>query len=235
MIRVTGDTHGELSRFSGVFMPGEPMWTADDKLIVTGDFGFVFRGEAACAEEKANLDALAGKPYEILFIDGNHEGFDDLERYPQETRYGAPVGRIRDNIFWLRRGYVYTIEGRTFFTMGGAHSVDIPWRLAYESSGGEKCWFSQEVPTPEELRRGKEALEMRNMTVDYILTHTAPRFMIWRILRKMPEPGDEALLDLLDDIYRKAHFRKWFFGHFHEDWQLNDQMVLCTTEVHEII
>ena len=49
---------------------------------------------------------------------GNHEGFDYLLNYPEEERYSASVRRIRDNIFWLQRGFVYTIEGIRVFVMG---------------------------------------------------------------------------------------------------------------------
>ena len=62
MIRITGDTHGEESRFSDEYMPGQSSWSGEDKLIVTGDFGFVFRGEKNFLSEKNKLNALAAKP-----------------------------------------------------------------------------------------------------------------------------------------------------------------------------
>lgn len=39
MIHITGEIHGEAWRFCDECMPGESKWTADDKLIVCGDFG----------------------------------------------------------------------------------------------------------------------------------------------------------------------------------------------------
>ena len=41
MIYVRGDTHGQLSAIT----PLRSRLNAGDKLIITGDFGFVFRGE----------------------------------------------------------------------------------------------------------------------------------------------------------------------------------------------
>lgn len=123
MISITGDRHGEEARFSDTALPDQSKWTEADKLIIAGDFGFVFQGEKQFISERNKLDTLAEKKYEILFVDGNHEGFDFLFNYPEEVRYGAPVRRIRDNVFWLQRGYVYTIEGKTFFVMGGAYSI----------------------------------------------------------------------------------------------------------------
>ncbi|MBR7178152.1 MAG: metallophosphoesterase [Oscillospiraceae bacterium] len=97
MIYIRGDTHGELSCFRD---PKLSALGSGDKLIITGDFGFVFRGGDDCPEERERLDALARLPYEILFVDGNHEGFDYLERCPERMRYGAPVRQLRPNIFW---------------------------------------------------------------------------------------------------------------------------------------
>lgn len=116
MIFVVGDRHGEEDGFSDDKLPGQSSWTSDDIVIVTGDFGYVMRGEKNNLPERNKLNALARKPYTILFCDGNHEGFDYLEEYPEEIQYGAPVRRIRHNIYWLQRGYIYTINHRSFLS-----------------------------------------------------------------------------------------------------------------------
>lgn len=234
MIRITGDTHGEESRFSDEYMPGQSSWSGEDKLIVTGDFGFVFRGEKNFLSEKNKLNALAAKPYEILFVDGNHEGFDYLTEYPEELRYGAPVRRIRDNIFWLQRGYIYTIEGKSFFTMGGAYSIDKAFRLEYYQTCREKIWFEQELPSGEEYRRAISSLEQCGGAVDYVITHTAPRTIIPRVIGKAPDPHDAELTGFLDWVYHDVRFTKWFFGHFHEDLVINDQITACFTRLYSL-
>lgn len=234
MIRITGDIHGEEFRFTDEYMPGQSGWTAGDKLIVAGDFGFVFRGEKNYLSERNKLDALARKPYEILFVDGNHEGFDYLLQYPQEQRYGGPVRRIRDNIFWLQRGCLYTIECASFFVMGGAYSMDKAFRMSYQQISGEKIWFEQELPCAEEYRRAISTLEGAGMKVDYIVTHTAPKSIIPRLIGKMPDPHDGELTGFLDWVYHETEFRKWFFGHFHEDREVTDQMIACCLQVHEL-
>lgn len=234
MIYIHGDTHGEISRFTDRWLPGQSAWTSDDKLIITGDFGFVFRGEGNSLAEKNNLDELARKPYEILFVDGNHEGFDYLEGYPEENRYGAPVRRIRDNIFWLQRGYIYTIEKHTFFVMGGGYSIDKAWRMDYERVSGEKIWFEQELPAPEEYRRAIATLQNAGMRVDYILTHTAPRTIIPRVICKAPDPHERELNGFLDWVYHEVSFKAWFFGHFHMDMRVNEQMIACFEILHRI-
>ena len=42
-IVVTGDMHGQLSRFDDFVQAGVEPLSAEDLLIVCGDFGFVFR------------------------------------------------------------------------------------------------------------------------------------------------------------------------------------------------
>ncbi|MBE6995349.1 MAG: hypothetical protein E7429_01250 [Ruminococcaceae bacterium] len=234
MIYILGDRHGESDGFSDSKLPGQSAWTADDIVIVTGDFGYVMLGEQNDLTEKNKLDALAQKPYTILFCDGNHEGFDYLAEYPEEIRYGAPVRRIRPNVFWLQRGYIYTILGKTFFVMGGAYSIDKAFRLQYQSIYGRKIWFEQELPSPEEYHRAIASLESQNHRVDYIVTHTAPRTIIPRVTRKCPDDHDRELTGFLDWVYHDVSFSKWFFGHFHDDAEINDLITVCFQSIHSI-
>ena len=235
MIYIRGDTHGEECQFSEQAMPGESSWTADDILIIAGDFGCVFQGEDKYLSERNKLNYLAQKPYRILFVDGNHEGFPFLMAYPAEIQYGAPVRRIRKNIFWLQRGYIYDIEGFLFFVMGGAHSMDKAFRLKYFEVCGEKIWFEEELPSKEEFNRAIANLKEHNMEVDYIITHTAPRTIIPRLIFAAPDMTDAELTGFLDWVYHEVKFNKWYFGHFHEDLEINDQMVACYKKVLQLI
>lgn len=228
MICIRGDTHGELAAVTCL----ASRLSSGDKLIVTGDFGFVFRGEKQSIAEKNNLNTLSALPFEILFVDGNHENFEALEEYPEVIRYGAPVRQIRPNIFWLRRGYVYTIEEKTFFVMGGGYSLDKAWRLEQQRACGEKVWFAEEMPSPEEYRRAIDSLRQHDMSVDYILTHTAPRVIIPQIINRSPDPHEAELNGFLDWVYYEVEFRKWFFGHLHMDLELYGLMVACLDRVH---
>ena len=214
MIYIRGDTHGELSQLTDEFTEGQSAWTGDDTLIITGDFGFVFQGEDRYRSERNNLDELAEKPYQILFIDGNHEGFPFLFAYPEEIRFGAPVRKIRKNIFWLQRGYVYEIEGKTFFVMGGAHSMDKAFRMSYFNICGQPIWFEDELPSPKEYHRAIANLREHHMDVDYIITHTAPRTIIPRVIHKSPDMTDGELTGFLDWIYHEATFKKWYFPRY---------------------
>ena len=143
MIYATGDTHGNFQRFAPEHFPEQAQMTRDDFMIICGDFGFVFAPEeyeGAMRQEQWKLDQLEKKPYQILFVSGNHENFERLQRAEQVPLYGGTAFRIRSNIFLLRRGEIYEIEGKKIFTMGGAYSIDRHMRIPYQS------WWPQEMP-----------------------------------------------------------------------------------------
>ncbi|MBQ9428082.1 MAG: metallophosphoesterase [Clostridia bacterium] len=213
MIYITGDTHGERERFELLGEYGEPDWTADDYLIVCGDFGYIFRNDA---RENAFLDALAGKPYMICFVDGNHENFPAVSGYPTEVWKGGRVHRIRQNLVHLMRGQVYTIGGSVFFTMGGAYSIDRAFRAE-----GVSYW-KEELPDNSEYREASVNLKEHGFAVDYILTHTAPREIIRR-MGEYPDAHDAELTGFLEWIMHETKFRKWFFGHWHLDREIGDR------------
>ena len=211
MIYITGDTHGEQARFSPAAMPGEDSFGQGDTLIVCGDFGYIFEGSE---RESAFLDTLAEKPYTICFCDGNHENFPAIYAYPREVWHGGSVHRIRRNIFHLMRGQVFEIEGKRIFTMGGAYSID-----RYMRKEGLSFWRA-ELPTNDEYREAVQNLREAGNSVNYIVTHTAPREIIRR-MGKYPDAHDAELTGFLEWIMYEVKFEKWFFGHWHTDEEID--------------
>ncbi len=212
MIYITGDTHGDINRFSDVFLPNESEWNENDYLIVCGDFGFIFFDDE---REKEQLDLLENKPYKILFVDGNHENFNAIFRYPIEEWNGGKVHRIRKNIFHLMRGQCFTIEGKKFLAMGGAYSIDRAMRQK------DISYWDAEIPTNEEYKVASDTIFRNDKKFDYIITHTAPMLII-RLLGYYPDFHDMELTGYLEWVEYACDFKKWFFGHFHEDKALLD-------------
>ncbi len=207
MIYVTGDTHGDPFRFTEANMCGEAKWTSEDLLIVCGDFGYIFANDE---KERLFLDELEEKPYTICFCDGNHENFAVLNSYPKELWNGRYVHRIRKNIVHLMRGQYFTISGKTFFAMGGAYSTDKYMRFENLS------WWKEELPSDSEYKEAIKTLKENSNRVDYIITHTAPREIIRRI-GKYPDRNDMELTGFLEWIMYEVTFKKWYFGHWHTD------------------
>ena len=207
MIILTGDTHGEQSRFDTLLLQGEANWTEKDTLIVTGDFGYIFRNNAF---EHVFLNELEKKKYTICFCCGNHENFDALYQYNVENWNGGKVHRIRKNVYHLMRGQIFTIEGKKIFTFGGAYSIDRYMRSEHYS------WWKQELPCSEEYEEAIENLKRHKHEVDLVVTHTAPTELIRR-MGFTPDHHDIELTGFLEWIMYEVKYKEWFFGHWHKD------------------
>jgi len=246
MIFVTGDCHASFSKFSTQNFPEQKQLCKEDVVIILGDFGGVWEQQET-KEEKWWLDWLNEKPYTTLFIDGNHENFDRLKKYPLKKRYGAYVHEIRPSVLHLMRGNIYTIEGKTFLAFGGAPSHDIkdgildpskPYfkeqKRYLEKSGkwmyrilGES-WWPEELPNKKEYDRCLKNLDKVGWKVDYILTHDCPKGIAEVINRNY---GTAEINDFLDKIDKKCEFKHWYFGHYHFDWPIGQAHTCLYEEI----
>lgn len=212
-IYITGDIHGDISRFSESYIINESTLTQQDCIIVCGDFGLIWYSESDytnyCIQQK-ELDILSAKPYRILFCDGNHENFNEICNYEVVELYGGKAHKIRDNIYHLMRGEIYDIEDKKIFVMGGAYSVDKYMRQKKIS------WWEQELPDNEEYKNAIANIKKANNKVDYIITHTAPSELI-KLMGFYPDIHDAELTGFFDWIMYETDFKRWYFGHFHID------------------
>lgn len=204
MIYLTADTHGELSRFDSHQMR---RLKAGDTLIVCGDFGFIWDGGPA--EEKV-LKKLGKKKYDILFLDGAHENYDLLERYPVSQWNGGKARQISGNLYHLMRGQIYEIEGKKIFAFGGGESSEKQLRR----EAGK--WWEREMPTLEEMHEGAENLKAAEKQVDYIVTHTPPPKM-GAGPSESGKDGKNQLEAFFEQITKQIRYEKWFFGSLHID------------------
>ena len=139
---------------------------------------------------------------------------------------------------------MFNIEGKKFFTFGGAKSHDIqggildrkdpdfklkkkkldkgimPYRINHET------WWKEEMPTKEEMDEGIYNLSENNYKVDFILTHS----MSSDILKKFDSSYEtDYLTDYLSDIENITNYDIWFCGHYHENLKL-DKKHICLYE-----
>ena len=221
MINVTGDTHGEQSRFNVLAKYGETEWTDKDYLIVCGDFGYLFLNNSM---ENVFLNKLEEKPYTICFCDGNHENHAELNKFPIEIWNGGKVHKIRKNVIHLMRGQIYEIDGKKILTFGGAYSIDRAQRKE-----GYSFW-REEIPNDNDYKEATANIKKHNYEVDYIITHTAPREIIMR-MGKFPDPHDMELTGFLEWIMYNVKFKKWFFGHWHDEREIADKFRVLLFDV----
>ena len=170
-IFITGDTHGDFCRFRpDIFYEQEHM-SKEDLVLVCGDFGGIWYGDP---RDDAGLDWLDSLPYTTAFVLGNHENYDAYKGYPKEEWHGGQIQRIRPSVLHLMRGQVYELNGRKFFTMGGASSHDIQDGILepddpdfeekfqqLEQRGAlfrvnHRSWWAEELPSEAEYLEARE-------------------------------------------------------------------------------
>lgn len=234
-IIVTGDIHGNpFQRLNLENFPEGKTFTKEDYVIILGDFGLVWDDSAM---EHSCLDWLENKPWTTLFIDGNHENYDLLNKFPIEEWGGGRVQKIRSSVIHLLRGEVYDIGGYKFLAMGGARSHDIQDGILEVGDPRIKIWkkddfklfrinhiswWEEEIPNEEERKNALKNLAENDYKVDYILTHEAPSSDVVLMDHLLYHP-DEYSKWLEMEIRQKVKYKKWFFGHYHLNLDVNEK------------
>ena len=238
MIYITGDCHGDYDRFrDDIFIESKEM-TKDDYVIICGDFGLWNESK----DQDERLDWLTSRPFTTLWVDGNHENYDLLSTYETEMWHGGKVNFIRPSIIHLQRGQIFEIEGKTFFTFGGASSHDIsggilephdpdffeqlekarrqprPFRINHVS------WWKKELPSEEEMEEGRKNLKKVCNKVDYVITHCTSSSI--QAILSFGMYKRDILTDYLEEIKNTIEYQIWFFGHYHDNKKVTKKDIL---------
>lgn len=247
MIYITGDCHRNFERFNKSIFPEQEEMTKDDFVIICGDFGGVWDKDREGREETMLLDWLDCKPFTTLFVDGNHENFDRLYSYPVEEWKGGKVHRIRPSVIHLMRGQVYLIDEKKIFSFGGARSHDIsggilepedpdyrfkkkqldkgwePYRINHIS------WWAQEMPSKEEMEEGRRNLAEHGNNVDFIVTHCCSSGTQTILGGGLYVPDE--LTKYFQELRETVQFKKWFFGHYHNNKNVTAEEILLYEQI----
>ncbi len=246
MIYITGDCHGDFRRFNRECFPEQKEMNREDTVIILGDFGGVwdYRGESS--NERYWLDWLEKKPYTTIFVDGNHENHVRLAKYPVREWKSGLVHEIRPHVLHLMRGEVFLLEGLKIFAFGGASSHDIrdgildpvedarlikkwsrmPFKM-FRVNG--VSWWKEELPSEEEMRRGKENLKKHDNQVDYIISHSPSASVV--ALLGFGTQKQDVLTKYLEEIRQSIPYRRHFCGHLHMDRQVNEKDILLYEQI----
>lgn len=244
-IYITGDTHGltdidKIYTFRDKY--GKKL-TKDDYLIVAGDFGCCWFGnpepgtewyEMLKFEGLLDLDDRVTKfwdscPWTTLFVDGNHENHPLLNSYPVTEWHGGKVHVISDSIIHLMRGQIYEIGGFSFFTLGGADSID-----KYNRTIG-KSWWAEELPFKEEYDEAMSNLEKHDMAVDYVITHCCGTSLLPMLCTFHFEEDElTRFFDHLEFDFG-LNFKHWYFGHHHWDKKIVDKHTCLYEKIERIL
>ncbi len=216
---ISGDTHGtlDLGKIVKFFDEHEGEYHDDDYLIICGDVGACgFSG----SEEGTARNVFRNLPVTTLFVDGNHENFEQLNSFGVDIWNGGNVHFVESRLIHLMRGQVFEIAGKKLFTFGGAYSIDKHLR----TEGID--WFPEEIPTYAEYEEGWMNLEKADFQVDYIITHSGPREVVAAMGYGELSDDEVELRQYLQRVADNTDFTAWYFGHFHEDTVVED-MFYC--------
>lgn len=205
MIYVTGDLHGDISRFKNRTIK---KMKKGDTLLVCGDFGFIWDGSK---KEAKTLKKLGKKKYNIMFVEGCHENYDLLYKYPQEEYCGGKVRIISGNLMQMTRGSIFTIDGVKLFVFGGGQQYEKEIRKE------NNTYWEQELPTIDELKSAIDNLKSEDNKVDYIITHEPPAMLKDFVEALDPVIFTNEMNSTFNMISKNVTFKKWFFGKCHKN------------------
>lgn len=236
MIFITGDTHGqtEIVKLSSYNWPQGKTLTKKDYVIIAGDFGLLWKN-IPDEMEKYWIKWLNDKPWTTLFVAGNHENYYRLNSLKMKSMFRSVVGKVSDSIFHLKTGFTYYIDGNKIFCFGGASSIDKHHRIENIS------WWKEEEASFKLCNETLDELGRTGNSVDYVITHTCPTSILLKINQAMKIPivaykngcpentyinsfplkDPDTTSKFLQEVMERIEFKKWYFGHFHIDMDID--------------
>jgi len=131
----------------------------------------------------------------------------------EKTGLLGGVGWEKDGIYFADNGTILNINGKKCLIVGGAYSVDKPYRLLRGNA-----WWENEELSVEELKAIQG--QVKGKKVDWVLTHTCPFNFMPRemFLAEIDQSRIENRTEkALQKIHDNIEFDRWFCGHFHTD------------------
>ena len=95
MVYVTGDMHGDIDR---LFDREWRKLKRGDTVIVCGDFGFLWDGGE---KEREVIKYLSTRKYNVAFLDGTHDNFDQIAACRKTVWKGGLVHRVATHFLLL--------------------------------------------------------------------------------------------------------------------------------------
>lgn len=224
-IYMTGDTHADFEDL--ILKSIRYGFTDRDLLIILGDVGINYFGDS---RDILHKDMLAVVPSTILCIRGNHE------RRPTDPALGGIYHEIRwmgdaafvedayPRFIMAVDGARYHINGREFLVVGGAYSVDKPWRLLRGYH-----WFPDEQLSVEEMDAIRRKIAEHGNREDIILAHTCPYDSrpVECFIGGVDERNvDDSMERFLQEIVNMSDYNALYCGHWHTEKQVGKARIM---------
>ena len=217
-IYLTGDTHAD---FSDLITRSIRYGITDrDLLVILGDVSINYFADY---RDERHKDILALIPATILCIHGNHEL---RPTSPEVAKLYHPITWMGDTAYvedayprfiMAADGARYHINGRDFFVIGGAYSVDKQYRLRM----GYR-WFPDEQLTTSEMNTIRRKVQEHGNREDIILAHTCPydQRPIECFMPGVEESAvDNSMEHFLQEIVDTTEYNAFYCGHWHTEKQ----------------
>ena len=103
----------------------------------------------------------------------------------------------------------------------------IPYRVNHIS------WWKEELPSQEEMEEGRRNLDVHGWNIDFIVTHCCSDSTQDRIGKGLFK--SDILTKYLEEIKQRSTFTKWFFGHYHDNCNVNEKEILLYEQIIRMI
>ena len=230
-IYLTGDTHGETYGLASRLE--ELNLTANDYVIICGDFGSEYGGQVFSGIKKT----CKKFPCTFIVVRGNHD-----TRYWRDHEGQEGWHLVYDDHFLVQNKYpnlwyvkdegdIVNLDGKNFIFIPGAWSIDGKYRLMnhyiYEPD-------EQLTPTEFVLLLG----EIKEYGLDkeyYVVAHTYP-IKIEDLISDLfmagyTGPVDKSMERRIQVILNNINFKKYFFGHLHDNRLIDDKYQMLYDDV----
>ncbi len=214
-IFITGDTHGDIKRFSSKKFPEGKELNKNDIVIQLGDWGVIWKNNKD-SEEIYWMNWIIEKPWTTIVILGNHENWDRIEKLPETTFKGAKCWEYKHtknselgSVYFPKPGEIFNINNKKFLCLPKATSNDKHLRTEYID------WWSNEVYSYKDTEDILNNLDKVNWKVDYVLGHTCPQSVAYQFYDGMPNHCQVS--QFMDYIDERLEFKEFHCGHFHNE------------------
>lgn len=243
MIYIIGDLHGNLQNLKNV-LEQIPEPTEFSYVICAGDVGLEYGDWWTVRNYKKNSRKMKKLMQDSglcwFIMRGNHDNRYWATHYPKQVEEGWTLTDQEDliyenefpHIFYLRdEGGTFQLAGKRFLFVPGAYSVDKFYRLERGLS-----WNKDEQLTEREMMYLFWELECSCYNVDYVVSHTYPRGLENKI-QDLFLPGldqssvDKSMENFLEQVRQTATFKHWYFGHLHDDREIDGKYTMLYHKV----